>query len=647
MFAFIELFMDAFMDSWREEYLHIKKNFRRIRKSSGDSFKSPIWISLLFVVQVSAEEYSPILNVDYANNVYWGDLHVHSNLSPDSFAFGNARLTTDDAMLFAKGHPVKANSGQMAQLRRPLDFLLVADHAEFIGVFPKLIANDPVFVKTKLGKRWSRLLRENGNLGPIVREWASLIQNPEYEQELSPEFRINVFKMAANTADKHNDPGVFTSFIGYEWTAMVRGNNLHRVVLFRDGPDIATQLPPYSSLDSQNPEDLWAALARYEQQTGGEVMAIPHNGNISNGLMFASETLDGKAFDRDYAEARIRWEPVYEVTQVKGDGEAHPFLSPDDEFADFETWDEDNIGRTVAKQNEMLKHEYARSALKLGLEMQDELGVNPYEFGLLGSTDSHTTLSTSDDNNFWGKFKDSEPTKDRLSNKMGGSLWYNWKLAASGYAAVWARENTREALFDAIKRKEIYATTGPRIALRVFAGWDFNAEDLQASNLASIGYEKGVPMGARLTKSTGAENSNPKLLIQSLKDPDGANLDRVQVIKGWLNEKGESVERVYNVAVSDNARVDKNTGKVSAITSTVNVAEASFKNSVGAISLSTIWEDTEFNPTERAFYYVRVIEIPTPRWSAYDARYFGGTVPEEIPMITQERVYSSPIWYNP
>ena len=428
---------------------------------------------------------------------------------------------------------------------------------------------------------------------------------------------------------------------------MVDGNNLHRVVLFRDGPDIATQLPPFSSLDSQNPEDLWAALSNYEQQTGGQVMSIPHNGNISNGLMFATETLDGKAFDRDYARARIRWEPVYEVTQVKGDGESHPFLSPDDEFADFETWDEDNIGRTVLKQNEMLKHEYARSALKLGLEIQDELGVNPYEFGLLGSTDSHTTLSTSDDNNFWGKFKDSEPTVDRLSNKMGGSLWYNWKLAASGYAAVWAKENTREALFDAIRRKEIYATTGPRIALRVFAGWDFEAEDLHASDLASVGYQKGVPMGARLMKSSRVGNTNPKLLIQASKDPDGANLDRVQVIKGWLNKKGESVEKVYDVAVSDPARIDKKTGKVSTIISTVNVAEASYKNSVGAISLGTVWEDKEFNPAQRAFYYVRVIEIPTPRWSAYDARYFGGKVPDEIPMITQERVYSSPIWYNP
>ncbi|HIG41808.1 MAG: DUF3604 domain-containing protein [bacterium] len=609
--------------------------------------KPSIWISLLFALQVSAQEYSPVLNIQYADNLYWGDLHVHSNLSPDSFAFGNARLTTNDAMLFAKGHPVKANSGQVAQLSRPLDFLLVADHAEFIGVFPKLIANDRSFVETELGKRWRKLLDENGNLGPIVREWASLIQNPDYKQELSPEFRINVFRDAANSADKHNDPGVFTAFIGYEWTAMVEGNNLHRVVLFRDGPDIATQLAPFSALDSQNPEDLWTALSHYEQQTGGQVMSIPHNGNISNGLMFASETLDGKAFDRDYAQARIRWEPVYEVTQVKGDGESHPFLSPDDEFADFETWDEDNIGRTALKQNEMLKHEYARSALKLGLEMQDELGVNPYEFGLLGSTDSHTTLSTSDDNNFWGKFKDSEPTADRLSNRMGGRLWYNWKLAASGYAAVWAKENTREALFDAIKRKEIYATTGPRIALRVFAGWDFAAEDLHASDLASVGYEKGVPMGARLTKSSRVGNTNPKLLIQSLKDPDGANLDRVQVIKGWLNKKGEAVEKVYDVAVSEPARVDKKTGKVSAIVSTVNVADASYNNSVGAISLGAVWEDKAFNPAQRAFYYVRVIEIPTPRWSAYDARYFGRTAPNEIPMITQERVYSSPIWYNP
>jgi len=348
--------------------------------------------------------------------------------------------------------------------------------------------------------------------------------------------------------------------------------------------------------------------------------------------------------DRDYATARARWEPVYEVTQVKGDGEAHPFLSPDDEFADFETWDEDNIARTTPKQNSMLRHEYARSALKLGLELKHSLGVNPYAFGLIGSTDSHTSLATADDNNFWGKFLDSEPGPERITNKMGGTLWYNWKLAASGYAAVWARENTREALFDALERKEVYATTGPRIALRFFGGWDFAPADAAATDIAGIGYARGVPMGGQLP--AGAKGGAPRFLVHALKDPLGANLDRVQIIKGWLDEQGVSRERIYDVALSDGRSVDPVTGKAPPVASTVDVEKATYTNSVGAVSLATVWQDPDFDARQQAFYYVRVIEIPTPRWSAYDASRYNLEVPPDMPLVTRERVYSSPIWYS-
>jgi hypothetical protein len=605
--------------------------------------------ALLFALSalpLGAEEYSPPLNEANKTNVYWGDLHVHSNYSPDSFAFGNSRLSPEDSMKFAKGVKVTANNGMDVQLRRPLDFLLVADHAEFIGVFPMLLNDDPVLLETDLGKEWRNVLdNAGGDIGAIINEWLARMANTAYEQELSEDFRLNVWKEAAGFAENQNDPGVFTAFVGYEWTSMVEGNNLHRVVLFRDGAEKATQLPPYSALDSVNPEQLWAAMQRYETKTGGQVMSIPHNGNISNGLMFALEDLDGKPLDRDYAERRARWEPVYEVTQVKGDGEAHPFLSPDDEFADFETWDQDNIGRTVAKTDSMLKHEYARSALKLGLELENKLGANPYQFGMIGATDSHTTLSTADDNNFWGKFLDSEPSAERMESRMGGSLWKNWRLAASGYAGVWARENTREALFDALQRKEVYATTGPRIALRLFAGWDFVESDIASSNLADIGYTKGVPMGGQL--SQGPHNGSPKFLIQAFKDPDGANLDRVQIIKGWLNGKGESQEQVFDVALSDDRTVDANTGKAPSVASTVDVEQASYTNSVGAVSFGVFWEDPDFDAKQRAFYYARVIEIPTPRWTAYDAKYFEVDPPENTPMVTQERVYSSPIWYDP
>ena len=603
-----------------------------------------LWV--LLALPLCAKEYSPPLNEANKTNLYWGDLHVHSNYSPDSFAFGNSRLTPDNALKFARGIKVTASNGMNVQLQRPLDFLLVADHAEFIGVFPMLVSGDPVFLATDLGAQWSKLLEKSGgNIGAIIPEWLVRIQNRDYEQELSTDFRTNVWKEAAGFAEDHNVPGIFTAFVGYEWTSMIEGNNLHRVVLFRDDAKTATELPPYSALDSLDPEQLWAAMERYEAKTGGRVMSIPHNGNVSNGLMFALDDLSGKPIDRDYAQRRARWEPIYEVTQVKGDGEAHPFLSPDDEFADFETWDQDNIARTGAKTKSMLKHEYARSALKLGMEVENSVGANPFQFGMIGATDSHTTLSTADDNNFWGKFLDSEPSADRMSNSMGGMLWQNWKLAASGYAAVWARENTREALFDALERKEVYATTGPRIAMRFFAGWDYEAGDSHSPTLADIGYSKGVPMGGYLSK--GPDNGRPTFLLQALKDPDGANLDRAQIVKAWLNDLGVSQERVYDVALSDSRVIDSNTGKAPAVISTVDIAQASYSNSVGDVSFSVFWEDPDFDPAQQAFYYARVIEIPTPRWTAYDAKFFNLDPPKEIPMVTQERVYSSPIWYGP
>jgi Protein of unknown function (DUF3604) len=601
---------------------------------------------ITLTMPVLGEEYSPALNQKGASNLYWGDLHVHSNLSPDAFSFGNHKLTPDDALNFAKGKTVVANNGMKARLQQPLDFLLVADHAEFIGVFPKLLNDDPGFLATDLGAKWKQLKDKKGGVGPIIFQWLSRIQNPDYVQELPESYRRQVWGEVATIADRHNDPGQFTAFVGYEWTAMIKGNNLHRVVLYRDGAKTATKIAPFSALDSKDPEKLWAALANYEEKTGGDVMAIPHNGNVSNGLMFSDKTVDGKPFDKAYAEMRNRWEPLYEVTQVKGDGEAHPFLSPDDEFADYETWDEDNIGRTVAKQNSMLKHEYGRSALKLGLEFDKKLGANPYKFGMIGSTDDHTSLATADDNNFWGKFLDSEPSAKRTHASMGGMLWKNWKLAASGYTGVWARENTREALFDAMERKEVYATTGPRIALRFFGGWEFSPEDAVSSDLVNIGYSKGVPMGAEMPTAPNPAVA-PTFLLHTLKDPHGANLDRMQVVKGWLNAKGVAEEKVYDVALSDGRRIDPATGKAPSIESTVNVEEASYSNSVGEVSWSLVWQDPDFDPAQLAFYYVRVIEIPTPRWTAYDAKYFDKPSDPEIPMVTQERIYSSPIWYTP
>ncbi len=602
-------------------------------------------VMLLFSALATADEYSPSLAAEAHTRLYWGDLHVHSNQSPDSFAFGNTRLTPENAFRFARGEAVPTSGGLQAQLRRPLDFLLVADHAEFIGVFPRLMARDPELLGTELGRQWRTLLDETGDLRAVINAWLQRLQATDYEQELSADIRRSIWADISASADRHNVPGLFTAFVGYEWTSMIAGNNLHRVVLFRDGAERASQLPPYSALDSRDPEQLWAAMQRYEDATQGRVMAIPHNGNVSNGLMFALETVGGEPLDADYATRRARWEPVYEVTQVKGDGEAHPLLSPDDEFADFETWDGDNIARTVEKRPDMLPHEYARPALKLGLKLAADIGVDPFAFGMIGSTDSHTTLATADDDNFWGKFRDSEPAPARSSNRMGGALWENWRLAASGYAAIWAQENTREALFDALARREVYATTGPRIALRFFGGADFSTGDEATAQLADLGYARGVPMGGTLPPI--ARGDTPRFLVHALKDPDGANLDRIQIIKGWLGADGELRERVYDVVLSDDRVVDASSGKAPSLPSTVDVAAATYRNSVGAVSLATVWRDPDFDPKEQAFYYVRVIEIATPRWTAYDAQRFGVQPAGDIPMVTRERAYSSPIWYRP
>ena len=450
-----------------------------------------------------------------------------------------------------------------------------------------------------------------------------------------------------SSADTYNDPGRFTAFIGYEWTTMPKGDNLHRVVVFKDGADKAGQVVPFSAFDSEDPEDLWTYLGGYEKNTGGEVMAIAHNGNVSNGLMFSDKTVEGKPLSQAYAKTRSRWEPLYEVTQMKGDGEAHPYLSPDDEFADYETWDKGNLDGTSAKKKSMLKYEYGRSALKLGLKHEANLGVNPFKFGLIGSTDAHTALATSEENNQWGKLTSKEPNNHRaetpiIPSKTPGLTTWGFEQAASGYAAVWAKENTREALFEAMQRRETYATTGPRMTVRFFGGWDYTSDDVHRPSFADIGYAKGVPMGGDL--SNAPKGKAPSFIVQAAKDPDGANLDRVQVVKGWLDSQGTTHEKVYDVALADG----RNPGaKAASIGSTVDVENATYTNTIGDVELATVWSDPDFDAGQRAFYYVRVIEIPTPRWTAYDKKFFSNEMPEGTEMVTQERAYTSPIWYTP
>ena len=607
-----------------------------------------LWLAGLLLVGselAAAGEYSQPVGQDYPKNLYWGDTHLHTRNSADAYSLGNMNLTPADAYRFAQGQPVTAHNGMRVQLRRPLDFLVVSDHSEYLGGYYRFNVGDPIVTDTAAGQQWKGYLEE-GDPDKLIGAFTNSMLDPENHFAFPERVRRLIWQDVAQTADDYNKPDRFTTLTGYEWTVAVEGNNLHRVVIYKDGADKVGQVPPFSGQDSLDPRDLWNALARYEAETGGEVIAVPHNGNLSNGRMFPATTLDGERIDADYARLRARWEPVYEVTQVKGDSESHPTLSPDDEFADFENWDWDNIGRSAPKEDWMLAHEYARGALKLGLRYEAELGVNPFKIGLIGSTDGHNSISTPEEDNFFGKFPESEPGIERTLNAMANDrLWQNWNIVASGYAAVWARRNTRAALFDAMKRREVYATTGSRIRVRFFGGWNYPANLVDRPAYLDVAYGEGVPMGGDLTAAPA--DAVPTFIVVAAKDPEGANLDRAQIIKGWLDKEGVLQEKVYDVAWSGGRTPHPETGKVGPVGSTVDLETATYDNSIGTADLAVVWRDPDFDPAERAFYYARVIEIPRPRWTAHDAVYFNLDLPEEIPLSVQDRAYTSPIWYTP
>ncbi|MGB3038958.1 MAG: DUF3604 domain-containing protein [Methyloceanibacter sp.] len=597
--------------------------------------------------------YSPYAGRNFPTRPLFGDTHLHTSFSMDAGAFG-ARLGPADAYRFAKGEEVMASSGQPAKLSRPLDFLVVSDHSDNMGFFPQLLAGNPAMLSDPTGRRWYDMIQSGHGAdaaieiivafsqGTFPAALASLPGTPAYE---------SAWRETIKAAEEANDPGRFTAFIGYEWTSNTGGNNLHRNVIFRDGSARASLVEPFTvvqPLGSDNPRDLWKWMEAYESKTGGSVLAIAHNGNLSNGRMFPIiESFTGKPIDREYAETRAKWERLYEATQIKGDGETHPYLSPNDEFANFERWDKGNLDLSELKKPEMLEYEYARSALKLGLKLESELGVNPYKFGMIGSTDAHTGLAAVEEDNFFGKTSSSEPSPDRANHpfvKTEKAVIMGWETTASGYAAVWASENTREAIFDAMQRRETYATTGPRMLVRFFGGYDFTPADANTRSPAVIGYTKGVPMGGDLEAAPAGKV--PSFLVAALKDPIGANLDRYQIVKGWVDAKGEMQEKVYDVAWSGDRKPGAD-GKVPSVGSTVDVANATWTNTIGAPELIAVWTDPDFDPTQRAFYYGRVLEIPTPRWTAYDATYFNVKMGPEVPMQMQERAYTSPIWYSP
>jgi hypothetical protein len=582
---------------------------------------------------------------------------LHTSFSVDAGAFG-ARLDPRAAYRFAKGEELTSSTGQSVRLSRPLDFLVVADHSDNMGFFPDLFAGDPRILADPLGRKWYDDIQKGGDAAvgvalDIISKF-SQVQLPEalvYTSD-NPAYR-DAWETAIAAAEEANDPGRFTAFIGYEWTSNTKGNNLHRVVIYRDGGDKASNSIPmatYSGVpgNSDNPRDLWKWMTDYEERTSGRVLAIAHNGNLSNGIMFPDVEAFGKKLDREYAETRAKWEPLYEATQIKGDGEAHPFLSPNDEFADYGTWDKGNLDLSTFKTDDMLDNEYARSGLKLGLKLEKKLGVNPYKFGMIGSTDSHTGLATADEDNFFGKHSGSEPSAERMGHpfmKSGDRAIYGWETLASGYAAVWARENTRESIFDAMERRETYATTGPRMIVRFFGGWEFDEDDAATRSPAMTGYKKGVPMGGDLHSAPRGES--PTFLVAALKDPIGANLDRIQIIKGWIDDDGELHERIYDVTVSDGRKIGRDGRCKQEVGNTVDLKNAIWTNTIGDAELISVWEDADFDASQKAFYYARVIEIPTPRWTAYDAKYYGTRLPEGDKGWSQERAYTSPIWYTP
>lgn len=638
---------------------------------------------------------------EHPENVYFGDAHVHTVMSMDAAAWG-ASQSPEGAYRYARGEEVTSFKGWKTQLTRPLDWLVIADHSDGYDFYNMVKDGDPLIVKEELGKRWNEMLQKGGEeerrivADEIIKGFGGGGDMPW--DVADPAMLGPGWEQTIAAAEKYNDPGQFTAFIAYEWSSAPGGDNLHRVVIYRDDGDKASQTLPLTMSETKDPEDLWKVLQAYEDKTGGMVLAIAHNGNWSSGQMFAEVTMNGEPLDGAYAKTRMRWEPIYEMTQIKGDGETHPLLSPDDEFADYETWDVGNLDFSKGVTLEMLPGSYARSALKLGLQFEAEIGVNPFQFGQIGAGDSHTGLPGQEEAQFMGKSASSEPDAERWETPFRTSevgTQQGWSEAASGLAAVWATENTREALWDAMKRREVYATTGTRLKVRVFGGWDFKPGDDQRPDYVALGYDKGVPMGGELhgdpqaaavrrafeTGKTSkseilgflgySKNSqvdphdanqdytgiatevarlkkSPTFLVVAMKDPIQGNLDRVQMVKGWRDSEGELHEKVHNIAWGDaDKRPMGADGRIPPVGNTVDISDASWTNSIGDVQLSTVWQDPDFDSSEHAFYYVRVLEIPTPRWTAYDAKRFDIEMSDEVPMITQERAYTSPIWYTP
>lgn len=586
----------------------------------------------------SAESAAPIpekaatdFNPD--GNLYWGDLHIHTGYSTDAYTNG-VRATPDDAYTFVRGGEIRHAAGYGIKLSRPLDFAAVTDHSEYLGV---LLATHPDLPLNR------RSLRDRlRNDSPLQNTWMQFRSMWDFDLEnaIVPGWESiskSAWQEIVAAAERHNHPGKFTSFVGYEWTSMPGERNLHRNVIYR-----GTRVPelPYSSVDSEDPRDLWRALEK-QRQAGMDNFAIPHNGNVSDGLMYDRVMYDGEAMDASYAETRMRNEPLSEIFQIKGSSETHPLLSDEDNFAGFEIYD------TLLAANQAdsgVAGSYMRDALRTGLEMSHSEGFNPYRFGVIGSSDGHNASAPVEEDNYHGKLPLLDATAAvRLRKSLwlpagmpGGERW-----SAAGLAAVWAQENTREALFDAMRRKETYATSGPRIGVRFFAGWHFPNDLVTQPDWVAAARTSGVAMGGELPP---ADGEAPRFALWAIRDPDSGKLDRLQIIKGWVEADGSTREKVFDVAWSDGRQVDEQ-GRLPSVGNTVDAASASYENSIGADQLATVWTDPQFHPEQEAFYYARVIEIPTPRWNSFDRKKLNMPPPERFSL--QERAVTSAIWYRP
>jgi Protein of unknown function (DUF3604) len=585
-----------------------------------------------------------------STQLYWGDTHLHTSQSFDVFLFNTPASTPETAYRFARGEKVTSpTTGEDWQLSKPLDFLVVADHAELVGSLAKVYHGDEGYADTATGKS---ILAQVGDSvsSQLLKAYHYLVRIGSGEkgpgmvtpQQAYVDLHGSTKRQAAwhgyiDTAERFNEPGKFTALIGWEWTAQPGGGNLHRVIFTPDGADIAKKFMPFSQLESEKPEKLWAWLDATNKSTGADFVAIPHNSNLSWGKMFQVEDSEGNPITADYAERRMRWERVVETTQIKGDSETHPALSPTDEFSDYERYSfvmvpTGPIAKPVAA-------DYVRSALKRGLEIEAKTGFNPYKFGLIGSTDSHTGMSSYEENKFGGKGqKDSRPELRKNPTGLGSSK--GWDMGAAGIVAVWAPRNDRRSIYEAFQRKEVYASTGPRMAVRLFAGWNFSKRDLDAARFPASGYARGVPMGGDLT----GKGKTPTFLVEAMKDPDGGNLDRIQIVKGWIDASGTAHEKIFDVAWSAERKRGAD-GRVPAVRNTVDLKTGKYSNSVGAVQLKTLWRDPAFKAGQKAFYYARVLQIPTPRYSLFDAIKLGIDPRETGKALTiQERAYTSPIW---